>query len=81
MSNTAAVVQNEKDGRLMGLLSIAMSPGALLISPAVFSLLGFFFAMFGLTVAHPKQRILSIAGIALAIIAGGISYYFNTTII
>jgi len=81
MSNTAAVVGNEKDGRLMGMLSIAASPGALLISPMVFSLLGFLLAMFGLTVAHPKQRILSIAGVALALIAGGIGYYFHTTII
>mgnify|MGYP001594867903 FL=1 len=82
MSNNASTATaNNKDGRLMGMLSIAASPGAVLISPAVFSLLGFFLALLGLTVAHPKQRMLSIAGIALAMVGGGIGYFFHTTII
>lgn len=82
MSNNAstATVEN-KDGRLMGMLSIAASPGAVLISPAVFSLLGFFLALIGLTIAAPKQRMLSIAGIALAMAGGGIGYFFHTTIV
>lgn len=81
MSNNASAAANDKDGRLMGILSIAASPGAILVSPAVFSLLGFFLALLGLTVAHPKQRKLSIAGIALAMIAGGIGYFFHTQIV
>ncbi|TAM45357.1 MAG: hypothetical protein EPN55_08660 [Gammaproteobacteria bacterium] len=81
MSNNASAAANDKDGRLMGILSIAASPGAVLVSPAVFSLLGFFLALLGLTVAHPKQRILSIAGIALALIGGGIGYFFHTQIV
>lgn len=82
MSNNASTATaNNKDGRLMGMLSIAASPGAILISPAVFSLLGFFLALLGLTVAHPKQRILSIAGIALALVGGAIGYFFHTQIV
>ncbi len=81
MSNNASAAANDKDGRLMGILSIAASPGAILVSPAVFSLLGFFLALLGLTVAHPKQRKLSIAGIALAMVAGGVGYVFHTQIV
>ena len=51
------------DGRLVGLLSIAASPGAILISPSLFSLAGFFLALLGLTIAAPRQRILSVAGL------------------
>lgn len=80
-NNASSATANIKDGRLMGMLSIAASPGAVLISPAIFSLLGFFLAMLGLTVAHPKQRILSIVGIALALVGGGIGYFFHTTIV
>ena len=82
MSNNASTATaNNKDGRLMGMLSIAASPGAVLISPAVFSLLGFFLALIGLTIAAPKQRLLSIAGIALAMVGGGIGYFFHTPIV
>ncbi len=83
MSNNAstATATNDKDGRLMGFLSIAASPGAVLISPAVFSLLGFFLALIGLTIAAPKQRMLSIAGIALAMAGGGIGYFFHTPLV
>lgn len=81
MSNNASAAANDKDGRLMGILSIAASPGAILVSPAVFSLLGFFLALLGLTVAHPKQRKLSVAGIALAMVAGGVGYVFHTQIV
>lgn len=68
------------DGRLMGFLSIAAGPGAVLIHPALFSVLGFFLAMLGLTIAAPKQRIWSFLGIASALIGGGIGYFFNTAI-
>ncbi len=80
-NNVSTATANDKDGRLMGMLSIAASPGAVLISPAVFSLLGFFLALLGLTIAAPKQRMLSIAGIALALVGGGIGYFFHTTVI
>jgi hypothetical protein len=81
MSNNVSAAANDTDGRLMGILSIAASPGAILVSPAVFSLLGFFLALLGLTVAHPKQRKLSVAGIVLAAVAGGIGYFFHTQIV
>jgi hypothetical protein len=80
-SRTAATAGNPTDGRLMGFLSIAASPGAILISPTLFSVGGFFLAMLGLTLAAPKQRIYSFIGIALAIVCGGIGYYFKTPII
>ncbi len=80
-NNASAAAGNDKDGRLMGILSIAASPGAILVSPAVFSLLGFFLALMGLTIAHPKQRKLSILGIAAAVVAGGVGYFFHTQIV
>ena len=82
MSNEAVSTQTtNNDGKLMGLLSIAAAPGALLVSPTMFPLVAFFFAMMGLTVAAPKNRYLSIIGIFTAAACGGIGYYFNTPII
>ena len=69
------------EGRMMGMLSIAASPGAILVSPAMFSLLGFFLALMGLTVAAPSQRIWSIIGIGTALVAGGIGYFLKTPIV
>ena len=82
MSNEAVSTRNtNNDGKLMGLLSIAAAPGALLISPTMFPLVAFFLAMLGLTVAAPKNRYLSIIGIFTAAICGGIGHYFNTPIV
>jgi len=82
MSNEAVAEQNvDNNGRLMGMLSIAAAPGALLISPTMFPLASFFFALMGLTIASPKNRILSYIGIAAAAICGITGHYFNTPII
>lgn len=78
---TAAHNGSPTDGRLMGILTIAMAPGALLLSPTWFSLGGFFLGLMGLTVAAPQQRFLSIIGIVLAGAAGALGYYFNTPIV
>lgn len=69
------------DGRLMGILAIATSPGALLLSPTWFSLGGFFLGLMGLTIAAPQQRFLSIIGIVAAGAAGALGYYYNTPIV
>lgn len=71
----------DNNGRLMGMLSIAAAPGALLISPSMFPLLSFFFALMGLTLASPKNRYLSFIGMAAAAICGVTGHYFNTPII
>ena len=82
MSNEAVIEQNsDSSGRLMGVLSIAAAPGALLVSPTMFPLLAFFFAMMGLTVASPRNRIFSYIGIAASAVCGVAGYYFNTPII
>lgn len=82
MSDNATVAAaNPTDGRLMGMLSIAASPGAILVSPTIFSVAGFFLAMLGLTLAAPKQRVWSIVGIVAALTAGAIGYYFKTPIV
>lgn len=82
MSNEAVSDQNvNNNGRLMGILSIVVAPGALLVSPTMFPLLSFFFALMGLTVASPKNRYLSFIGMAAAAILGIIGHYFNTPII
>ena len=82
MSNEAVSTQNtNNDGKLMGLLSIAAAPGALLVSPTMFPLVAFFLAMLGLTVAAPKNSYLSIIGIFAAAVCGVIGHYFNTPII
>jgi len=85
MSDEAAIEQNvDNDGRIMGILSIAAAPGALLISPTYFPLLGFFFALMGLTLASPRNRylsILSIIGMVASGAAGIAGYYFKTSII
>ena len=82
MSNEAVKeLNNDSGGRLMGLLSIASAPGALLVSPTMFPLLAFFFAMMGLTVASPNNRIYSYIGIGAAAICGVAGYYFNTPIV
>ena len=74
MSNEAVSTRNtNNDGKLMGLLSIAVAPGALLVA--------FFLAMLGLTVAAPKNRYLSIIGIIAAGTCGVIGYYFHTPIV
>jgi hypothetical protein len=72
---------NNNDGKLMGLLSIAAAPGALLVSPTMFPLVSFFLAMMGLTVAAPKNRYLSIIGIFAAAACGVVGYYFNTPVV
>ena len=82
MSNEAVneqVVDNS--GRLLGMLSIAAAPGALLVSPTMFPLLSFFFALMGLTLATPKNRIYSFIGLGSATVCGIAGYYFNTPII
>ncbi|NOY15523.1 MAG: hypothetical protein GXP23_01070 [Gammaproteobacteria bacterium] len=82
MSDEAATEQNvDNDGRMMGMLSIAAAPGALLISPTMFPLLAFFFALMGLTLASPRNRYLSFIGIFASAAAGAIGYYFHTPII
>ncbi len=82
MSNEAVSIPTvDNSGRLMGMLSIAAAPGALLISPTMFPLLSFFFALMGLTMANPKNRHLSFIGMAAAGICGVTGYYFNTPII
>ncbi len=82
MSNEAVseeIVDN--NGKLMGMLSIAAAPGALLVSPTMFPLVSFFFAMMGLTVASPKNRYLSFIGIAAAGVCGVAGHYYNTPIV
>jgi len=69
------------DGKLMGILSIVAAPGALLVSPTMFPLLSFFFALMGLTVASPGNRYLSFIGMTAAAICGIAGYYFNTSVI
>ena len=82
MSNEAVSTENiDNSGRLMGMLSIAAAPGALLFSPTLFPLVAFFFAMMGLTVATPKNRYLSIVGIVASAACGIAGYYLNTTIV
>lgn len=81
-NSTAAVAEIEDtSGRMMGLLSMAAAPGAMLISPSLFSLLAFFLALLGLTIAAPKQRIFSFAGIVLAGVFAAIGHYYNTPLI
>lgn len=82
MSNEAVSEQNiDNNGKLMGMLSIAAAPGALLVSPTMFPLVSFFFAMMGLTVASPKNRYLSFIGIAAAGACGVAGHYYNTPIV
>ena len=82
MSNEAVSKQNvDNDGRLMGMLSIVAAFGALLVNPAMFALLAFFFALMGLTVASPKNRIFSIIGVAAAVVCGVVGHFFITTVI
>ncbi len=79
MSTEVAEIDNS--GRTMGMLAIAAAPGALLVSPTMFPLASFMFAMFGLTVAAPKNRIYSFIGVAVSVICGIIGYYFKTPIV
>jgi len=82
MSDEAVSEQNvDNDGRLMGMLSIAAAPGALLVSPTYFPLLAFFLALMGLTLASPRNRYLSISGMVVSGAAGIAGYYFNTPIV
>ena len=53
----------------------------MLISPAVFSLLGFSWRCWAYCRLHPKTAHAVHAGIALAMVGGGIGYFFHTTII
>lgn len=81
MSNEAVKeLEVDNSGRLMGILSIAAAPGALLVSPTMFPLLSFFFALMGLTLATPKNRIYSFIGMGAAAVCGIAGYYFNTPI-
>ena len=81
--NSVAVADDAADtsGRMIGLMSMVAAPGAILVSPTMFSLLAFFLALMGLTIAAPKQRIYSIGGIVLAVACGTIGQYFNTPIV
>ena len=81
MSNEGATTSNNNDGKLMGILSIAAAPGALLVSPTMFPLASFFLAMMGLTVAAPKNRYLSIVGIVAGAACGLIGFYYHTPIV
>jgi hypothetical protein len=78
---TAAQHDSSKDGRTLGMLAIAASPGAILFSPIIFSMTGFFLSLVGLTIASPKQKMFSIIGLVLALSAGAVGHYFNTAII
>jgi hypothetical protein len=73
--------ENSTDGRLMGWLSIAAAPGAILFNPAVFALIAFALALFGLTVAAPAQRKWSFIGIGAAAVCGAIGHFFKTTLV
>jgi uncharacterized YccA/Bax inhibitor family protein len=84
MSNENVAVAEEAEdtsGRMIGMISMAVAPGAILVSPTMFSLLGFFMALMGLTIAAPKQRIFSIGGIALALVCGAIGQIYHTPLI
>lgn len=82
MSNEAVTEENiDNSGRLLGMLSIAAAPGALLVSPITFPLVAFLIAMFGLTVAAPHNRYLSIIGIVASGACGIVGAYFNTVIV
>jgi len=76
----SAQSDNSKDGRLIGMLSIAVAPGALIFNPAMFALAAFALALFGLTVAAPSQRRWSLIGIAAGIACGAIGHFFKTAI-
>ncbi|GMR20103.1 MAG: hypothetical protein BMS9Abin36_0698 [Gammaproteobacteria bacterium] len=77
----ARQIPDQRSGRLLGWLSIAAAPAALLLSPLGFSIIGFFLALAGLVVAAPEQRSLSLSGIALCAVGGVVGYFFNTAII
>ena len=82
MTTEAVNTQNiDNSGRMIGMLSIAAAPGALLISPTMFALVGFFIALMGLTIAAPHNRFLSIIGMVATGACGAAGYYFNTPII
>jgi len=82
VSNEAVSKENiDNGGRLMGMLSIAAAPGALLISPTYFPLLAFFLALMGLTLAAPQNRYLSFIGIGATAVCGIVGWYFNTQIV
>jgi len=76
----SANFDNSTDGRLIGMLSIAVAPGALIFNPAMFALAAFALALFGLTVAAPSQRKWSLIGIAAGIACGAIGHFLKTTI-
>jgi hypothetical protein len=76
-TNANAAAVNPTDGRLMGMLSIAAFPAAILLQPTLFGVAGFFLALIGLTVAAPKQRPLSIAGLVLAVAGFGLGATLN----
>lgn len=77
----ATTPADSTDGRILGWLSIAAAPGAVLVSPAVFSVGGFFLAMLGLTLAAPSQRVWSILGIIASVAGGAVGYYLKTPIV
>jgi len=66
MSNNASAAANNKDGQMIGWLSIGTGASAAVINPLA-AVAGFFLAMIGLTLAAPKQRIWSIVGIVVSI--------------
>ncbi|GMR21097.1 MAG: hypothetical protein BMS9Abin36_1696 [Gammaproteobacteria bacterium] len=79
--STEAVATIDNSGRTMGMLAMATAPLALLISPVLFTLLGFFLVLMGLTVSTPEQRHFSFIGLAVAVTAGVIGYVFHTPIV
>ena len=66
-------------GRMIGSASIAVGGSAAIINPMV-SLVGFFLAMMGLTIAAPKNRIWSILGIVASLAGGAVGHFLHTTI-
>lgn len=67
MSNNATAAANNKEGRLIGWLSIGAGASAAVINPLV-AIVGFFLAMIGLTLAAPTQRVWGILGIVTSIV-------------
>jgi hypothetical protein len=66
MSQNVSPAAQNKDGQMIGWLSIGAGASAAVVNPLV-AVAGFFLAMVGLTLAAPKQRIWSILGIVASI--------------
>lgn len=77
---TPGADDNSTDGRMIGFISIALSPGAIFLEPTIFWLAGFFAGLIGITVAAPKQRYLSIIGVVASVVCFGVGKYLNISI-